>query len=85
MVKASMRLLSEGTPSILVGETAFVFSPFGYILAFNDFPMMARITPQEAMKTDIQLSWPVHKDSKEGDDYDPTTVHILGNNAHRGN
>ncbi len=56
------------------GETAFSFNPVAYILAFNDFAMMARFTPRDAMKTDVQISWLVHKDSEEGADYDPDNV-----------
>lgn len=56
------------------GETAFAFNPVSYLLAFNDFAMMARFTPRDVMNTDIQLSWLVHEDSEEGTDYDPDNV-----------
>lgn len=53
------------------GETAFAFNPLGFILASNDFAMMARFTPRDAVNTDVQLSWLVHEDAVEGKDYDP--------------
>jgi Rieske 2Fe-2S family protein len=56
------------------GETAFAFHPVGYILAFNDFAMMARFTPRDARNTDVQVNWLVHKDAEEGVDYDPDNV-----------
>jgi phenylpropionate dioxygenase-like ring-hydroxylating dioxygenase large terminal subunit len=56
------------------GETAFVFNPIGYVLALNDFAMMARFTPRDAVNTDVQLTWLVHKDAEEGVDYDPDNV-----------
>lgn len=56
------------------GETAFVFNSIGYVLAMNDFAMMARFTPRDAVNTDVQLSWLVHKDAVEGVDYDPDNL-----------
>jgi Rieske 2Fe-2S family protein len=56
------------------GETAFSFNPLGYILASNDFAMMARFTPRDAVNTDVQLSWLVHKDAEEAVDYDPDNL-----------
>ena len=56
------------------GETAFVFNPISYLLAFNDFAMMARFTPRDTVNTDVQLSWLVHKDAEEGVDYDPDNL-----------
>ena len=56
------------------GETAFAFTPVSYILASNDFAMMARFTPRDALNTDVQLSWLVHKDAEEGLDYDPDNL-----------
>ncbi len=56
------------------GESAIVFNPISYILAFNDFAMMARFTPRDAVNTDVQLSWLVHKDAVEGVDYDPDNL-----------
>ncbi len=56
------------------GESAFVFNPTGYVLVFNDFAMMARFTPRDAVNTDVQLSWLVHKDAEEGVDYDPDNL-----------
>jgi len=52
------------------GETALVFNPVSYILAFNDFAMMVRFTPRDALNTDAELVWLVHKDAEEGKDYD---------------
>ena len=52
------------------GETAFVFNPTNYILAFNDFALMVRFTPRDAVNTDVQFSWLVHKDAEAGVDYD---------------
>ncbi|MDE0756365.1 MAG: aromatic ring-hydroxylating dioxygenase subunit alpha [Woeseiaceae bacterium] len=56
------------------GETAFAFNPISFILACNDFAMMVRFTPIDGMHTDVQLTWLVHKDAKEGVDYDPDNV-----------
>lgn len=56
------------------GETAVVFNPLGYVLASNDFAMVARFTPRDAVNTDVQLSWLVHKDAAEGVDYDPDNL-----------
>ncbi len=56
------------------GETAFVFNPIGYILAFNDFAMMVRFTPRDAVNTDVQFSWLVHKDAEENVDYNPDNL-----------
>jgi len=56
------------------GETAIVFNSISYVLAMNDFALMARFTPRDAVNTDVQLSWLVHKDAEEGVDYDPENV-----------
>jgi phenylpropionate dioxygenase-like ring-hydroxylating dioxygenase large terminal subunit len=56
------------------GETACVFNPISYVLAMNDFALMVRFTPRDAVNTDVQLSWLVHKDAEEGVDYDPDNV-----------
>jgi len=56
------------------GETAFVFNAISYVLAMNDFALMVRFTPRDAVNTDVQLSWLVHKDAEEGVDYDPDNV-----------
>jgi phenylpropionate dioxygenase-like ring-hydroxylating dioxygenase large terminal subunit len=56
------------------GETAFVFNPISYILATNDVAMMARFTPRDAVNTDVQLTWLVHKDAEEGVDYDVDNI-----------
>ncbi len=56
------------------GETAFVFNPTNYILAFNDFALMVRFTPRDALNTDVQFSWLVHKNAVEGVDYDPENL-----------
>ena len=56
------------------GETAMVFSPVGVILASNDFAMMVRFTPRGPERTDVQMSWLVHADAVEGEDYDPENV-----------
>ncbi|NKB35575.1 MAG: Rieske 2Fe-2S domain-containing protein [Gammaproteobacteria bacterium] len=56
------------------GETAMVFNPISYILASNDVAMMVRFTPRDAVNTDVQLTWLVHKDAEEGVDYDADNV-----------
>ena len=56
------------------GETALVFNPVSYILAFNDFALMVRFTPRDAVNTDVQFSWLVHKDAEAGKDYDPENL-----------
>ena len=56
------------------GETAFVFNPISYILAFNDFALMVRFTPRDAVNTDVQFSWLVHRDAEEIVDYDPDNL-----------
>ena len=56
------------------GETAFAFNPIGYIMAFNDFALMVRFTPRDAVNTDVQFSWLVHRDAEENVDYDPDNL-----------
>jgi phenylpropionate dioxygenase-like ring-hydroxylating dioxygenase large terminal subunit len=56
------------------GETAFVFNSIGYVLASNDFALMVRFTPRDTIHTDVQLSWLVHEDAKEGVDYNPENL-----------
>lgn len=56
------------------GETAFVFNPTNYVLAFNDFALMVRFTPRDAVNTDVQFSWLVRSDAEEGVDYDPENL-----------
>ena len=51
-----------------------MFNPVSYILASNDVAMMARFTPRDALNTDVQLTWLVHKDAEEGVDYDMVNV-----------
>lgn len=56
------------------GETAISFNPVSFILASNYVAMMVRFTPRDAVNTDVQLSWLVHKDAVEGKDYDPDEI-----------
>lgn len=70
----------DGTPAsqILMGKfeacdngmTAISFNPLGYVLASNDFAMLARFTPLTATKTDIEVLWLVNETAVEGKDYD---------------
>lgn len=70
----------DGTPACAIpmgqfeecdgGLTAISFNPLGYILASNDFAMMARFTPRSAIETDIELCWLVDGKAKAGVDYD---------------
>ena len=52
------------------GETALVFNPVSYILAFNDFALMFRFTPRGPLATDVELTWLVDEQSQSGVDYD---------------
>lgn len=52
------------------GITSISFNPLGYVLASNDFAMVARFTPRTATKTDIEVLWLVDEKAIEGQDYD---------------
>ena len=70
----------DGTPAskILMGQfkacdngiTSISFNPLGYVLASNDFAMVARFTPRTATETDIEVLWLVDETAVEGEDYD---------------
>ena len=70
----------DGTPAsaVLMGQfktcdngfTAISFNPLGYVLASNDFAMVARFTPRTATKTDMEILWLVDENAVEGKDYD---------------
>lgn len=52
------------------GMTSVSFNPLGYVLASNDFAMVARFTPRSATQTDIEVIWLVDEKAVEGQDYD---------------
>lgn len=56
------------------GQTGISFNATGTIIANNDFAMMFRYTPVNALKTELVVSWLVHKDAVEGRDYDSEKV-----------
>jgi Rieske 2Fe-2S family protein len=56
------------------GQTALAFNPFSFIIASNDFALMLRWTPRDALNTDVELTWLVDKDAQEGVDYDPENL-----------
>lgn len=56
------------------GQTALAFNPFSFVLACNDFAVLLRWTPRDALNTDVELTWLVDQDAEEGVDYDPDAV-----------
>ena len=51
------------------GQTAVQFNPFSYVLASNDYAVVFRFTPRDALNTDVELTWLVHPDAEEDEDY----------------
>lgn len=52
------------------GETALAAEPFTYMLAYNDHAVFFAFVPRDVDHTDIVCTWLVHRDAKEGTDYD---------------
>jgi phenylpropionate dioxygenase-like ring-hydroxylating dioxygenase large terminal subunit len=52
------------------GQTAISFNPVSFLLASNDYAVIIRFTPVDALNTDAELIWIVHEEAKEGIDYD---------------
>lgn len=52
------------------GQTGVSFNATATIIANNDFALMFRYTPIDTLKTELVVSWIVHKDAVEGQDYD---------------
>ncbi len=51
------------------GQTSCAFNPFSDLLMSNDFAVMFRFTPIGPLETDVELTWLVHEDAEEGEDY----------------
>lgn len=78
--KGYMSETQDGTPASTVlmgkfescdsGMTLISFNPLGYVLASNDFAMVARFTPRSATHSDIEITWLVDESAVEGKDYD---------------
>tara|TARA_Y100000590_G_scaffold411233_1_gene505067 strand:- start:1028 stop:2263 length:1236 start_codon:yes stop_codon:yes gene_type:complete len=52
------------------GYTSVGTSPFNSLLMCNDFATLFTFIPKSTQHTDVELMWLVHKDAKEGQDYD---------------
>ena len=52
------------------GYTSVGTSPFNSLLMCNDFGTLFTFIPKSTLQTDVELIWLVHKDAKEGKDYD---------------
>ena len=52
------------------GETALAAGAFTYMLAYNDYAVFFAFVPRDAGHSDIICTWLVHRDAKEGADYD---------------
>ncbi|HJL58645.1 MAG: aromatic ring-hydroxylating dioxygenase subunit alpha [Pelagibacteraceae bacterium] len=52
------------------GYTSVGTSPFNSLLMCNDFATLFTFIPKSTLQTDVELIWLVHKDAKEGKDYD---------------
>ena len=52
------------------GYTAVGTSPFNSFLMCNDFATLFTFIPKTTLHTQVELMWLVHKDAKEGIDYD---------------
>ena len=72
--KAACKLLMGKFKQTDGGETAFAFNPVSYLFGLNDFAMMVRFTPLDAMNTNVQFTWLVHPDAVEHSDYDPDNL-----------
>ena len=51
------------------GYTSVGPSPFNSLLMCNDFATTFTFVPKGPLHTDVELMWLVHKDAKEGEDY----------------
>jgi len=56
------------------GQTAFGFSPVGYLFANCDFAVMLTFRPRGQLSTDVEAVWLVHPDAVEGTNYDVETL-----------
>jgi Rieske 2Fe-2S family protein len=52
------------------GETALGIGPFTYVLAYNDHAALFEFVPHAAERSEMVMSWFVHEDAREGEDYD---------------
>ena len=52
------------------GYTSVGTSPFNSLLMCNDFATLFTFIPVSTLHTQVELMWLVHKDAKEGKDYD---------------
>jgi len=51
------------------GYTSVGTSPFNSLLMCNDFATLFTFIPKSTLYTEVELMWLVHKDAKEGIDY----------------
>ena len=51
------------------GQTAISFNPLSIVLASNDHAVMFRFIPRGVLHTDLELTWLVHADAVEGENY----------------
>ena len=51
------------------GYTSVGTSPFNSLLMCNDFATLFTFIPKSTLHTQVELMWLVHKDAKEGIDY----------------
>lgn len=56
------------------GQTAISFNPMYTVIVNADHAILFRFTPIATMETEVELTWLVHKDAREGVDYDPDTL-----------
>ncbi len=52
------------------GATDVGIGPLTYLLIYSDYALVYRFIPRAPQATDMEVSWLVHEDAKEGEDYD---------------
>ncbi len=56
------------------GVTYIAFNYLNYLMASNDHAVILRFTPKTELETDVEVTWLVDGNAKEGVDYDPARV-----------
>ncbi|MBM4070309.1 MAG: aromatic ring-hydroxylating dioxygenase subunit alpha [Planctomycetes bacterium] len=56
------------------GITSFMHLPLIWYVVSNDHALLTRFTPIAPLETELELTWLVHEDAVEGQDYDPENV-----------
>ena len=56
------------------GVTSLMFFPVHWFTACNDYGMLARFTPLSPQETEVELTWLVHPEAREGVDYEVEEV-----------